>query len=137
MENHILVNNPAFPDRIKEVIRNSWGYKYTFYPDVDAVAKEMCVNEALIGINKVQAPAIFNAVTRQVFQSPSYHIFAYMLAKSGLLPSLANAESEVTLFIPSEAALAEVGYTINDPGDYLGKCCYSFKWFFCCLFCVD
>ena len=119
LENHILVNNPAFPDRIKEVIRNSWGYKYTFDPDVDAVAKEMCVNGAFIGINKVQAPAIFNAVTRQVFQSPSYHIFAYMLAKSGLLPSLANAESEVTLFIPSDAALAEVGYTINDPGTTL------------------
>lgn len=119
LENHILVGNPAFPERIKDVLRNSWGYKYSFDPDADVVGKEMCSNGAFIGITKVQAPAIFTGVTRQVFQSPAYNVFAYMLAKSGILPSLANDEADITLFIPSNQALADVGYTIYDPGTTL------------------
>lgn len=119
LENHILVNNPAFPDRIKEVLRNSWGYPFSFDPDADAIEKEMCTNGAFIGITQVQIPAIFTSVTRQVFQSPNYLMFAYMLAKAGLLPTLANNEAEITLFIPSNQALEIAGYTLDDPGTTL------------------
>lgn len=119
LENHVLLSNPAFPERITTVLRNSWGYNYTFDPQVNGVRKEMCGNGVFIGIDKVQEPAIFNSVTRPVFQSPSFKIFSYMLAKSGLLPELANMESEVTLFIPSDDALNTAKYTLYDPGTTL------------------
>lgn len=119
LENHILVSNPAFPERVKDVLRNSWGYKYDFDPDADVVDKEMCTNGAFMGITKVQSPAIFTGITRQVFQSPAYKMFAYILAKSGLLPTLANEAADITLFIPDDQALINAGYTLNDPGTTL------------------
>ncbi|MGL5682367.1 MAG: fasciclin domain-containing protein [Marinifilaceae bacterium] len=119
LENHILTSNPAFPDRIKHVLRNSWGQPYSFDPDVDVLRKEICSNGVFMGINKVEEPAIFRGLTKQVFQSPSYNVFAYMLSKSGLLQNLSNAGDEITLFIPSNGALTDAGYSINDPGTTL------------------
>ena len=119
LENHIIVSNPAFPERIETVLKNSWGYSYTFDPEA-AIRKEVCGNGVFIGIDEVQTPAIFQGVTKPVFQSPSYKIFSYILAKSGSLSELANSAAEYTLLVPSDNALGEAGYTLEDPGTTLG-----------------
>lgn len=119
LENHVVVSNPAFPERIQQVLKNSWGYSYTFDPG-EAVKKEVCGNGVFIGINEVQVPAIFQGVTKPVFQSPSYRIFSYILAQSGILSELANSAAEYTLLVPNDDALEAAGYSLNDPGTTLG-----------------
>lgn len=118
LSNHVLVTNPAFPDRITANMKNSWGYAYDFDPG-NAVRREVCGNGVFIGIDEMQVPAPFLGVTKPVFQSPGYKMFAYILSKSGLLQELSNSAAEWTLLIPSDDALKNAKFTFSDPGNGL------------------
>lgn len=115
LESHMVMSGPAFPEQIKNVLKNSWGYSYTFNLE-EVIRKEVCGNGIFIGINEVEVPAIFKGVSKPAFQSPSYKIFSYILAKSGMLAEFANSAAEYTLFMPDDAALGDVGYTLIDAG---------------------
>lgn len=120
LENHISSSNPAFPEQITASLKNSWGYSYTFNPE-EAVKRNICGNGVFIGIDEVEVPALFQSVSKPVFQSPAYKIYSYILAKSGLLPELANSATEFTLFIMSDQTLEDAGYKLVDPGTTLDK----------------
>lgn len=114
ISNHFVKNaGVIFPKHIREGLYNIWGYPYDFDPDNDVEHKEICGNGAFYGVNKVLVPAIFESVVRPAFQTPRYRTFSYLLNRSGLLPSLANKERELTLFMPSNETLEKAKYTLN------------------------
>lgn len=112
--NHFVKNaGIIFPKHINEGLYNIWGYPYDFDLESNVEHKEICGNGAFYGINKVLVPAIFESVVRPAFQTPRYRTFSYLLARSGLLPTLANKERELTLFILSDETLQKSKYTLN------------------------
>jgi hypothetical protein len=114
ISNHFVkTNGPIFPEQLRLGMVSEWGYPYSFNVDTDVDYKEACSNGFFYGLTKVEAPVVFETVSRPVFQSPKYKIFSYMLAKSGMLPLLANKERQLTLFLLSDEALAEQGYSLN------------------------
>lgn len=114
LSNHFVKSSGViFPKHIREGLYNIWGYPYDFDPDNNVEHKEICGNGSFYGLNKVLVPAIFESVVRPAFQTPRYRTFSYMLSRSGLLPSLANKERTLTLFLPSDETLANSKYTLD------------------------
>lgn len=110
-----------FPELIRQGLKNSWGSDYTFDVDADVEHKEICGNGVFYGINKVEVPTIFQAVTRPLFQSRKYRIFSYMLMQSGMLPVLANQDRKITMLIPSDATLSTLYYIDEGDGSNLSN----------------
>lgn len=114
LANHIVRSNPIFPSMLKDGVSDGWGGAFDLNLNSDVDHREICGNGVFYGLNKVQMPAIFNAVTRPVFQSPKYKMFAYALMRSGMLPELANKERRVTMLVLSDATMQSNGFALLD-----------------------
>jgi hypothetical protein len=120
--NHAVKSNGLiFPEQLRQGMVSEWGYPYGFNVDTDVDYREMCGNGVFYGLTKVDPPIVFETVSRPVFQTPKYRIFSYMLAKSGMLPLLANKERSLTLFLLSDETLTELGYNLNASGATLNN----------------
>lgn len=105
LTNHIVRSNPVFPATLAQGVDDGWGTPFNFDINNDVEHKEMCGNGVFYGLKEVHMPAIFETVTRPVFQSPKYRTFTYALMRAGMLPELANREREVTMFVYSDETL--------------------------------
>jgi hypothetical protein len=118
--NHFVKSDGLiFPEQLRSGMMSEWGYPYNFNVDTDVDYKKICGNGVIYGLTKVNIPTIFEAAPRPAFQTPKYRVFSYMMAKSGMLPLLANKERELTLFLISDETFETLGYTLNNSGSTL------------------
>lgn len=90
----------VFPEEIAtgKVVNNS-GMPYGFNP-WQVSYKKMCSNGSLYGLDEIEAPVLFGAVTGPAFSSKKYLDFLYTLQYSGILNSYASSKTEYTLLVP-------------------------------------
>lgn len=90
----------VFPEEITtgKVVNNS-GMPYGFNP-WQVSYKKMCSNGSLYGLDEIEAPVLFGAVTGPAFSSKKYLDFLYTLQYSGILNSYASSKTEYTLLVP-------------------------------------
>lgn len=117
IKNHFIENDGIiWPQFFKDDFLSTWGYPYVFNLNDDVIHKEICGNGAFYGVKKVMPPAIFKAVTAPAFQTPRFQTFSHLLRLSGLLPTLANNQKEVTLCYPSNDAIKNLIEVNTPPG---------------------
>ena len=90
----------VFPEEIAsgKVVNNS-GMPYGFNP-WNVSLKKMCSNGSLYGLDEIEEPVLFGAVTGPAFSSKNYLYFLYTLQYSGILNSYASPKTQYTLLVP-------------------------------------
>lgn len=75
----------------------------------DIKSAHMCSNGLIYEMNRVLEPNVFKCVPGTLFFDANYSTFLYAMNQSNLLSGLANSNSKVTLFAPSNAQLEAYG----------------------------
>lgn len=75
----------------------------------DILSAHMASNGVIYEMKKVLEPNVFTCVPGLLFFDAKYSTFLYAVHQSGMLSSLANPNSDVTLFAPTNAQLDAYG----------------------------
>jgi uncharacterized surface protein with fasciclin (FAS1) repeats len=90
----------------------------------DIVSAKMTSNGVIYEMKRVLEPNVFTCVPGNLFFDANYSTFLYALQQSGMLASLANPNSDVTLFAPTNSQLEAYGIRyepISQEIKYKGK----------------
>lgn len=113
IRNHFMdMDGMVFPEHLRKGLVSEWGTPYKFDVDSDVDYKEVCGNGVVYGLNKVEPPAVFEGITRPLFQTPKYKMLSYITDLSGMLPLLVDDEEPLTMFIPSDDIFTGLGYNL-------------------------
>lgn len=103
LSNHVYKGDLLFPETIeKGNIKTKWGNNITF-DTKQAKLKQMCVNGALYGLDKVVVPPAFDKVTSPMFCNPAYNMFLDM--SMNFLPVLLSDANNFKIFYPSDSMI--------------------------------
>jgi uncharacterized surface protein with fasciclin (FAS1) repeats len=109
--NHVYQGSLVFPDEVKKgIIKSSFGNVIQFDPATDVSSRKICSNGAIYGLNKVIVPNMFTSITAPLFKKPSYKIFLYMMAYTGMIQPLMSDAIQNTIFIPSDDVILNTLY---------------------------
>ncbi|MDL2243851.1 fasciclin domain-containing protein, partial [Bacteroidales bacterium OttesenSCG-928-J19] len=96
----------VFPEQIeKKEVLSQLGTPYNFDP-YSLDFKKMCVNGNLYGLNTINMPSLFSAVTGPAFQQTNFVEFLYTLEGAGTMLSYANPAFQYTFLMPNTQAYA-------------------------------
>lgn len=94
--------------KISKSYFNSFGDPMIITKD-DILSSKMCSNGVVYEMKKVLEPNVFTCVPGNLFFDANYSTFLYALNQSGMLASLSNPNSDVTLFAPTNDQLEAYG----------------------------
>lgn len=96
----------AFPEEIKNgTVLTPYQTPINIDPD-QVTDRKVCVNGALYGMDKLDAPAIFSSVVGPAFKDSTYRNYLYALDGSSLLLSLASNKSQFVTLMPTNQQLS-------------------------------
>lgn len=109
--------------KISKSYFNSFGDPMIITKD-DILSAHMASNGVIYEMKKVLEPNVFTCVPGKLFFDAHYSTFLYALNQSGMLASLSNPNSDVTLFAPTNDQLEAYGIRyepISQTIQYRGK----------------
>ena len=85
----------------------------------DVADSYVCSNGVVYESKRVLEPNVFTCVPGELFINKDYSTLLFVLDKAGMLSSLANPESNVTLFAATNEKLEEYGIRYNATNDVI------------------
>jgi len=108
----------ALPSKIEQTFFNAFGDP-TDISKSDIVSSYMCSNGLVYETNRVMEPNVFTCVPGELFIDRNYSTMLFLLDKANMLTSLANPDSDVTLFATPNDKLLEYGIRYNATSDVI------------------
>lgn len=104
------------PDKIEQKgIAGMFGEEWKINIDDNITYREFCANGLLYGVNEILRPAVFDVITKPLFQFPNYSVMTYMFNITNEFVTVVDREKDhYTLFILSDETLNEkYGMRVN------------------------
>jgi uncharacterized surface protein with fasciclin (FAS1) repeats len=102
----------GFISKISKNYYNSYGDAMVIQPS-DINSAFMCSNGLLYGMNRVLEPNVFSCVPGRLFFDPKFSTFLEILRQLNLITPLSNPDVDVTLFAPTNNAIAAYDIRYN------------------------